>query len=171
MIRRILLALTLTAPLAIVACSQGGDSEISVEEPYARQTIGLGTTGAAYMVIRNTGSGDDRLMAASSPNATSVEMHTHEKDGDVMRMRMIDGIDIPAGDVVTLQPGGLHLMLFEVMEGLQVDATVPMTLTFEKAGEISTMVSVVATGGGAPADHGEMDHGAMDHGGMDHTGQ
>ncbi|MEP0070931.1 copper chaperone PCu(A)C [Pyruvatibacter sp.] len=160
MIRRILFALALSMPLAIAACSDGGPSEISVEEPFARETIGAGTTGAAYLVIRNSG-GADRLIAASTEAAVTTELHTHEKDGEIMRMRKVDAIDVPAHDVVTLQPGGKHIMMFEIMEPLKDGGSFPMTLTFEEAGDITVDVTVVATGGSL----GGMDHGAMDHSG------
>lgn len=160
MIRRTLLALAMAAPLAIAACSDGGPSEISVEEPFARETIGVSTTGAAYLVIRNTG-GADRLIAASTDAAVTTELHTHEKDGEIMRMRKVDAIDVPAHEVVTLQPGGKHIMMFEIMEPLKDGGSFPMTLTFEGAGDITVDVTVVATGGSL----GGMDHGTMDHSG------
>ncbi|MGD1935501.1 MAG: copper chaperone PCu(A)C [Candidatus Phaeomarinobacter sp.] len=181
MIRRILLAMTLMTPLALAACSDGGASDITVEEPFARETIGVSTTGAAYLVIRNEG-GADRLIAAATPAAVTAELHTHEKDGEIMRMRMVDAIDVPANDTVTLEPGGLHIMLFEIMEPLKDGGSFPMTLTFEKAGDISVDVTVVATGGhlGGQAhdgmdhsdmDHSDMDHSEMDHGDMNHDSQ
>ncbi|GAA6154648.1 hypothetical protein NBRC116588_01210 [Pyruvatibacter sp. HU-CL02332] len=170
MIRRILFALTLSMPLAIAACSDGGPSEISVEEPFARETIGAGTTGAAYLVIRNTG-GADRLIAASTTAAASTELHTHEKDGEIMRMRKVDAIDVPANDVVTLQPGGKHIMMFDITAPLKDGGSFPLTLTFEDAGDVTVDVTVVATGGNASGmDHGGMDHGGMDHDMMDHSG-
>lgn len=170
MIRRILFALTLSMPLAIAACSDGGPSEISVEEPFARETIGAGTTGAAYLVIRNTG-GADRLIAASTTAAASTELHTHEKDGEIMRMRKVDAIDIPANDVVTLQPGGKHIMMFDITAPLKDGGSFPLTLTFEDAGDVTVDVTVVATGGNASGmDHGGMDHGGMDHDTMEHSG-
>jgi len=158
MIRRILLALTLSAPLAIAACADGGASEISVEEPFARETIGTSTTGAAYLVIRNTG-GADRLVAASTPAAVSTELHTHEKDGEIMRMRKVEAIDVPAGETITLEPGGKHIMMFELIEPLKNGASFPMTLTFEDAGDVTVDVTVVATGGSP----GGMNHHNMDH--------
>lgn len=164
MIHRLLFALALSMPLAIAACSDGGPSEISVEEPFARETIGAGTTGAAYLVIRNTG-GADRLVAVSTDAAATTELHTHEKDGEIMRMRKVDAIDVPANDVVTLQPGGKHIMMFDIVEPLKEGGSFPLTLTFDGAGDITVDVTVVATGGNASG----MDHGA-DHGTMDHSG-
>lgn len=159
MIRRILLAVTLMTPLAIAACSDGGASDITVEEPFARETIGTSTTGAAYLVIRNEG-GADRLIGASTPAAATTELHTHEKDGEIMRMRKVDAIDVPARDAVTLEPGGKHIMMFELVEPLKDGGSFPMTLTFEKAGDISVDVTIVATGG---SHGGDMNHDTMDH--------
>jgi len=181
MFRSLLLALTLTAPLAVAACSEAGSSEISVEDAFARETIGVGTVGAAYMTITNTGGADDRLINAVTPAAGTTELHTHEKDGEIMRMRKVDAIAVPAGATAELKPGGDHVMLFELAEPLKPGAMFPVTLTFENAGDIEIEVSVIATGdshGGmdhsgmdhGDMDHGDMDHGSMDHGDMDHSG-
>jgi len=141
-----MLALTLLAAWALAACSQDSDSKINIEEPFAHETIGLGTTGAAYMLIQNSGAGPDRLIAAATPNAGSTELHTHIKDGDTMRMRKVDGIDIPAGEIVALAPGGLHVMLFDLAAPLAAGDMIPLNLTFENAGDMTIDVSIVPTG-------------------------
>ena len=84
--------------------------DISVDDPFARASAGMARVGAAFMTLRNAGS-DDKLVSASSPVAEHVELHGHIKDGDVMRMRSVESIDVPAGGSVQLAPGGLHLML------------------------------------------------------------
>ncbi len=172
MIRRTLLAITLFAPLIIAACTAGGDSDITVEEPFARETIGLGTTGAAFLVIRNSGPGEDRLIAASSPAAGNVEIHTHAMTEDgVMQMRRIDGIYIPANETVTLAPGDLHLMLFDLTAPLTAGGSFPLTLSFENSDDITVDVSVVSTGGrmhDSVSPEGAMDHGEMKSGDMGH---
>lgn len=68
---------------------------------------------AGYLTLR-AGTEDDQLVAASSPIATRVEIHTMEDDGEVMRMRQVEAIDLPAGTDVSLAPGGDHLMFFGV---------------------------------------------------------
>lgn len=171
MTRRILPALSLivglVAPLGLVACSEAGESVISVEAPYARETIGRSTTGAAYMTIANSGNGADRLIAASSPKAGNVEIHNHIKDGEVMRMRKIDGVDLPADETVAFKPGGLHIMMFDLAVPLTTGETVPLTLTFKSANTVTVDVTVVATGTSPMQTTHEADQ--MDHGNMGHS--
>jgi hypothetical protein len=78
-----------------------------------------------------------------------VEIHAMSMDGDVMRMRQIDGIDLPAGGMVELKPGGFHLMFMELKAPLQAGTRFPLTLRFEKAGELAVTVAVETPG--APA--------------------
>ncbi len=73
-------------------------SGIAVKTPWARASAGMAPTGAAYVTLSNGGTVGDRLVAASSPAAGRVELHTHLRDGDVMRMRRVDAIDIPPGE-------------------------------------------------------------------------
>ena len=72
-----------------------------------------------------------RLVGASSPVAGVVEVHEMKREGDVMRMRAIDGLELPAGRAVKLEPGGYHVMLIGLEKPLAPGASVPITLTFE----------------------------------------
>jgi copper(I)-binding protein len=80
-----------------------------------------------------------------------VEIHTHMRDGDVMRMRPVSGIDLPAGQAVTLQPGGLHLMLIGLGSALERGQRVPVTLVLERAGEVEVTLVVEAAGARGPS--------------------
>ena len=97
------------------------------------------------------GSAADRLVSASAPVARSVELHTMEMQGDVMRMRQIQDLPVPAGAEVAFKPGGKHLMFVGLKQPLQVGASFPLTLRFEKAGEVTVQVTVALQ---APADAG-----------------
>lgn len=102
-------------------------SELRVIEtpPNARNAGG-------FLTIMNTGDSDDRLVSATSPASERVELHTMTMDGDVMRMReMEDGIALPAGEMVELKPGGLHVMFIGLSGPFVTGETVPVTLTFE----------------------------------------
>ncbi|MCS6842487.1 MAG: copper chaperone PCu(A)C [Roseiflexus sp.] len=102
-----------------------------------------GANSAAYMVIRNTGSQPDKLIAASSDVAKTVELHTVVEEGGVMRMRQVEGgIEIPANGEVVLKPGGFHVMLIGLTRDLNVGDKVQLTLTFEKAGQIPVTAEV-----------------------------
>ena len=90
---------------------------------------------AAYMTIKNTSNTDDRLLSASADFA-NASLHETKMDGDVMQMVEVDGIDIPAGQVVELKTGSFHIMLMNPTEVPQVGSTVNLTLEFEKAGTI-----------------------------------
>jgi copper(I)-binding protein len=178
MFRRTFLALMLAAPLGLSATAQAEETGVTVTDAFARETIGLGTTGAAFMTIANTGTDADRLVAGATPAAGKVELHTHEKDGDVMRMRRVEAIAVPAGGTALLKPGGDHVMLFDLAAPLKKGETFAVTLTFETAGDITVEVPVVGIGeslgmtpdemGHDGMDHGSMDHGAMNHDNMDH---
>lgn len=102
-----------------------------------------GANSAAYMVIRNTGSEADKLIAASTDAAKTVELHTVIEEGGMMRMRQVEGgIDIPANGQVELKPGGFHVMLIGLTRDLNAGDKVDLTLTFEKAGQIPVTAEV-----------------------------
>lgn len=119
------------APEQGMAHGGHGDTEMS------------GANSAAYMIIRNTGSEPDKLIAASSDVAKTIELHTVIEEGGVMRMRPVEGgIDIPANGQVELKPGGFHVMLIGLTRDLNAGDSVQLTLTFEKAGQIPVTVQV-----------------------------
>ena len=113
---------------------------LTVENAVAHPPLGGQTTGVGYFVIRNAGDTADRLVAATSATAGSIELHTHTMAGGVMRMERIDGVDIPAHGEAVFQPRGLHLMLFNFAPS---GGVAPVTLKFEMAGE-ATVDFVVA---------------------------
>ncbi|MBK8174756.1 MAG: copper chaperone PCu(A)C [Rhodospirillales bacterium] len=125
-------------------------ADITVEDAFARASAGMVQTGAAFMTLKNSGSVDDKLIAAHSPVATQVELHTHIKDGEVMRMRPVPSIDVPAGGSATLQPGGLHIMLIGLKAPLKQGEQFPLTLSFAKAGEMTIEVPVKSPGAMSP---------------------
>lgn len=122
--------------------------EITIGHPYARTTAPGQSTGGAYLRFENRGP-DDRLLGASSPAATGIELHDTKMDGDVMQMRQVDAIAVPSNKAVELKPGGLHLMLVGLKAPLKKGDVFPMTLRFEKAGEVTVQVNVEAPGSGA----------------------
>jgi copper(I)-binding protein len=102
-------------------------------------------TGAAYLTITNTGDTDDRLVAATSDVSQVVEIHDMVVENEVMSMvHLEEGLPIPAGDTVVLEPMSLHIMLISLNESLYPEMTFELTLVFEQAGEV-TVTGVVAT--------------------------
>jgi copper(I)-binding protein len=128
---------------------------VKVSEPWARAAGKMAHAGAAYLTLETAGDAGDKLVAASTPAAGRVELHTHIKDGDVMRMRPVQSIEVGPHAKVTLKPGGLHLMLRDLKGALEKGATFPLTLRFEKAGEVTVEVAIQAAGAmGAGTGHG-----------------
>jgi copper(I)-binding protein len=151
--RRALLAaglLSLGIAPAFAHDARAGD--LAVLEPWSR-AAGANGTGAGYLTIRNAGSQPDRLLSATSPIARKVEMHSHIRDGEVMRMREVADIPVPAGQTVELRPGGLHIMLIGLTEPLRQGTEVPLTLQFEQAGRLEVMLHVQAAGARGPGHH------------------
>ena len=139
---RFLLAALLLSPIAANA------ADLTVSQAFSRATPGTAAPGVAYLTIHG-GDAADRLIGVSSPRA-EVRMHMMTMQGDVMRMRQVDGIDVPAGGTVTLAPGGLHLMLEELKAPLKQGETVPLVLTFQHAGERRIDAAVGTLGATAP---------------------
>lgn len=148
--RRPLLVALLAAPAVPAAAQETRSGDLAVQQPWTR-AAGQGATGAGFLSVSNRGAAADRLLSASSPAARSMELHTMVRDGDVMRMRPVQAIEVPAGQTVTLRPGGLHLMLIGLSQELREGATVPVVLRFERAGEVRVDLSVQAAGAREPA--------------------
>ncbi len=137
--------LTAVAPAAFAQA--GGTSTITVEQPWARATPAGAITGAVYMTLTNKTKDQDRLTAASSDVAAKVQIHQMSVVNGVMKMRqLVDGLAIPAGGSVTLKPGGYHVMLIGLKKQLIAGQTLPLTLTFAKAGNVSITVPIQAIG-------------------------
>jgi copper(I)-binding protein len=117
---------------------------VKIEDPWTRATAPGAKVGAGYMKITSTA--PDRLVGASTPAAGRVELHVTSKEGDVMRMREVKAYDIPAKGGFELKPGGAHLMLVDLKAPLKQGTKVPVTLRFEKAGEVKVELQVRALG-------------------------
>jgi periplasmic copper chaperone A len=127
---------------------------LTLDQPWSRATPGGAKVGGGYLRITNTGTAPDRLTGGSFPLASKVEVHEMRLDGDVMRMKPVEGgLEIRPGATVELKPGGLHLMFVDLKEPLKEGQTVRGTLTFEKAGSVEVEYTVRGMGGAAPAEH------------------
>ena len=124
-------------------------SELVIKNVWARAMPGGAQTGAAYATIISPTA--DRLTAVSSPVAKTAQLHTMSMDDGIMRMRAVEGIDVPAGQAVTLKPGGFHIMLEGLNQPLHEGQSFPLTLTFEKAGQRQVTVPVAKAGSMGPA--------------------
>lgn len=135
-----------TAPVSL------GDIEIT--GPFTRATLPNAPVAGGFLTLTNTGSADDRLISASAPIAAETQIHEMAMDGDVMRMRqLVDGLVIPAGETVVLEPGGFHLMFMGLNGPIAAGDAVPVTLVFERAGTITVDLPAAGTAADAPAGH------------------
>jgi periplasmic copper chaperone A len=155
--------LALAASLLVFLFAAGAlaqSGSVTLSDAWARATPGGAQTAAAYLTLQSpTG---DRLTAVATPAAQKAELHTMTMDGGVMKMRQVDGIDLPPGQAVTLKPGGYHIMLTGLAEPLQEGQSVPLTLTFAKAGNrevTATVQKIGAMGPSATGAGGETGHG------------
>jgi len=140
--RNAIIAAVLSLALGLGSLARAGD--LAVVDAWVRATPPGAGVAAAYLTIDNAGGGADRLLGASSDAAGRVEVHETRRDGEVMRMRKAEPLDIPAGERVVFGPGGLHVMLMELKEPLRQGDTLPLTLRFEHAGEVRVQASILA---------------------------
>ncbi|MBS0124609.1 copper chaperone PCu(A)C [Thetidibacter halocola] len=137
--KKILLAGAAALALAVPAMA-----DVTIEDAYARSAMPGAPSGAAFMVIANTGAEDDRLVEARSDIAARVELHTHmDMGGGVMKMTEVEeGFVIPAGGSHALARGGDHVMFMGLKQPLVQGEAVTVTLVFEKAGEMVVEIPV-----------------------------
>jgi copper(I)-binding protein len=147
--KHVLSALALAAALfgGSAVCAQDYKlGPLTIDQPWARASAGAATTGAAYMAISTSGTAPDQLVGASTPVAEKAELHTHVMEGDVMRMRPVQAIDINVGEPAVLKPGGLHVMLLGLKAPLKEGEEFPLTLNFKQAGSVTVEVRVGTVG-------------------------
>ncbi|MEM7641524.1 MAG: copper chaperone PCu(A)C [Pseudomonadota bacterium] len=117
---------------------------LSIVHPHVIATPPNAPVAGAYMTIVNTGD-DDVLLSVEVPEtkAGHVQLHETSMEDGIMRMSELEGgIPIPAGETVTLESGGLHLMLMRLPQGLADGDLVPATLTFQEAGKVHVVFLV-----------------------------
>lgn len=149
------LAIAATAALLLAQPAAAQDpraGSMAVGHPWTRATVAGAATAAGYLTLRNEGAEPDRLVSASTPMARGVEFHETTMTDGVARMRPVaGGILIPPGATVRLAPGGLHAMLVGPSGALARSTAVPLTLRFERAGEVTVRLAVEAPGARAGA--------------------
>lgn len=148
----------------LVACSFSAWAQPLVKDSWVRETPAAQPSTGVFMNIESEKAA--RLVDARSDAAKVVEIHTMEMEGDVMKMRRIEGLDVEPGKTLALTPGGYHIMLIDLVKPLEAGNKVALTLVFEQDGkreEVKTEAEVrkmVAGEGG----HDHHDHGHHDHG-------
>jgi hypothetical protein len=138
--------LTVTGFLLVALCANA-QAQITVQDAWSRATPPGAKIAAGYLTIRNAGAAD-RLLSASSSAAEQVQTHVTFREGEISRMREVKGYEVPARGTLELKPGGAHLMLVNLKAPLKEGMSVPLTLRFEKAGEVKTELQVRPLTGG-----------------------
>ena len=168
---KLLKTLAAAAMLTIVASAAQAEDvtlgTLTLSNTWTRATPPKAMAGGGFVEITNSGTEADRLIAASSPAAKKVELHEMAVTDGVMVMREKEGgIEVPAGETVALQPGGLHIMFMGLNAPFEEGTEVPVKLTFEKAGDVEIKLAVEKMGAKGMG-HGKMN---MNQGGMKKNG-
>ena len=152
-LRTLAYAVFFAALLAVPACAEEVNAgDLVITQAWSRATPGGAKIAGAYLTIENRGSTADRLIGGSGNVAARVEVHEMAMKNGVMTMRALDkGLAIEPGKTVKLAPGGYHLMLFDLKNPLKQGDKVPLTLEFEKAGNVNLSFEVQGVGAQAPA--------------------
>jgi copper(I)-binding protein len=124
---------------------------ITIGHPYARATAVGQPTGGGFLSFANAGPAD-KLLSVSADVSKTVELHEMKMEGDVMKMRQVDGVELAAGKTVEFKPGGYHVMFVGLKAPLKAGEKFPAKLKFEKAGEVEVTFNVEAAGEAA-AEH------------------
>jgi copper(I)-binding protein len=154
-IKSVLLASAFVATTVFASGNEVKVGNLKIENPQARATVPAQKMSGGFMKIENDGTAADKLISASSSVSKSMELHTMSMDNNVMRMREVKAIDLPAKSKVELRPGGLHLMFIDLNKQLKAGDIIPVKLKFEKAGEVEVKFQVM---GNKPPDHGQPGH-------------
>ena len=132
----------IVAALWIVTWVSPAFAQVKVEAAWARPTVAGQQGGGGFMTLHSERA--DRLLGGTTPLAERFELHTMSMQGDVMQMRQLDAIALPAGQRVELKPGGLHVMFIGLKQPLTLGSKVPVTLRFERAGEVKVEMTVMS---------------------------
>lgn len=128
--------------------------DLAIEAAWTRATPPGANAGGGYVTITNNGSHADRIIGGSSDRAGIVEIHSMEMVGDVMKMRPVaGGLEIPAGETITLKPGGFHVMFMGLESPFVEGESIIVDLTFEQAGDVTLTFPVAAIGADAHSGH------------------
>ena len=139
MMRKFLGFVLLTSTLAF---AQNAKDDLKIYDAWARTTVPGQSVSGAYMHIKS--GAPLKLVKAESPIAAIVEIHNMSMKDGVMSMSAVNAVDIPAGQVIDLKPGGYHIMLMQLKAPIKANDAVPLTLTFEDAKKKRHSVTVSA---------------------------
>jgi copper(I)-binding protein len=132
--------------LLLASCGGSGAPNIQIKDAWARATVAGQSGTAAYMIIENHGSGEDRLVEVTGPPPIVASIHETTTSGGVSSMReLADGLAIPVRGTATLKPGGTHVMLSGLTAPLRPGETMRLELRFERSGRKNVDVKIAST--------------------------
>ena len=138
---------------ALWSAAHAGDAMMAMDA-WARPSIGAKGNSAAYFKVMNHSDKADRLVGAKADVSRLVQIHTHIMDGDIMRMRKVEGgVEVPAGGTIEFKPGGFHIMLIDLKSKLKEHDKFQLTLVFESGKEMTVDVKVQKQPGSHSDDH------------------
>lgn len=142
----LIVTLALTAwAVALATQPHAEEAGIRAEKPWVLAPVRGNAIAAGYVTLENR-SRADRLVTARSPEAAAVEIHDMSMAGGTMRMRRLEGgAPVPDSGALRLEPHGMHLMLIGLKSELKAGDVVPITLMFEKAGEVAVDFPVLTS--------------------------
>lgn len=128
------------------------DHALEISDVWTRKTRRT-TSAAVYMKVHNATEAPDTITAVSSPIANMATLHLSQEVDGIMQMNMQDSITVPVGETVSFEPGGLHIMLMGLSKPLAEGDVFPVTLSFEKAGDVTVYVDVTGLSGPTGKQH------------------
>ena len=131
--------------LPLAACEEAGEPGVTVSQAWARATPAGAPAGAVYLTLQAGGQAD-ALVGVASPQAGRATLHAVAMDGDIMRMRKVDDVALPGGQVVRLAPGGVHIMLMRLASPLREGDTLSLQLRFATAPDMAIHVPILGLG-------------------------
>jgi copper(I)-binding protein len=144
MLNKLIVLAALLLPACFANAHDYKAGQLEVAHPWSMELPPNAPTVAAYFVITNKGDTADRLVSVDSPIAGSAQLHEHVQQGDLMKMQQVPSVAIPAGGVVTFAPMAYHVMLLDLKDRdlLRDGQKFPLTMHFEKSGEVTVDVTV-----------------------------
>ncbi|MDF0733782.1 copper chaperone PCu(A)C [Pseudomonas entomophila] len=158
MLKQALILATLLLPSAFASAHEYTVGDLHIAHPWSLALPPNAPNVAAYFIVHNNGNADDRLLGVDTPVSDDAQLHEHAKTADgLMKMQQVPSVVIPAGKDLTFAPSAYHVMLLQPKDrSLLVDGKrFPLTLHFEKAGDITVEVAVQQQ---PPADQAGHEH-------------
>lgn len=148
----VLMSIVVLMPGAVIAHEPQDGHALEISDVWARKTRRT-TSAAVYMRIHNATDKPDAILEAATPRASMTTLHMSSETDGIMRMEMQDTVALPAGETIAFEPGGLHIMLMGLDQPLEEGDVFPITLTLERAGDVTVYVEVTGLSGPSTSHH------------------